>query len=42
MIYLDSAATTFPKYTSYSCTWLNANTFPWCKFWQGRVWRYGK
>ena len=26
MIYLDSAATTFPKYTSYSCTWLNANT----------------
>lgn len=26
MIYLDSAATTFPKYPSYSCTWLNANT----------------
>lgn len=26
MIYLDSAATTFPKYTSYSCNWLNANT----------------
>lgn len=26
MIYLDSAATTFPKYSSYSCTWLNANT----------------
>lgn len=26
MIYLDSAATTFPKYPSYSCAWLNANT----------------
>lgn len=26
MIYLDSAATTFPKYSSYSCNWLNANT----------------
>lgn len=26
MIYLDSAATTYPKYSSYSCTWLNANT----------------
>lgn len=26
MIYLDSAATTFPQYSSYSCTWLNANT----------------
>ena len=26
MIYLDSAATTFPKYPNYTCTWLNANT----------------
>ena len=26
MIYLDSAATTFPKYPTYSCAWLNANT----------------
>ena len=26
MIYLDSAATTFPKYASYQCHWLNANT----------------
>lgn len=26
MIYLDSAATTFPKYPTYSCVWLNANT----------------
>lgn len=26
MIYLDSAATTYPKYPSYSCAWLNANT----------------
>ncbi len=26
MIYLDSASTTFPKYPSYSFSWLNANT----------------
>ena len=26
MIYLDSAATTFPKHPTYSCAWLNANT----------------
>lgn len=26
MIYLDSASTTFPKYTTYVCAWLNANT----------------
>lgn len=26
MIYLDSAATTFPKHTSYQWHWLNANT----------------
>lgn len=26
MIYLDSASTTFPKYLSYGCSWLNANT----------------
>mgnify|MGYP004461829379 CR=1 FL=1 len=26
MIYLDAAATTFPKYVSYQCHWLNANT----------------
>lgn len=26
MIYLDSAATTFPKYSTYSYAWLNANT----------------